>query len=188
MQATVGRADGFTAILIGDGRVRGRIYCARSAPCGRDSLGQTVGAAPLACGDARIPAMAHRFIPHISRTVWFRAALDRCARSSDRSPTRPSAFRPGISLVSADRASVLRCRRSMLLAGGRCCCCHSCCQLSGGYPVASRPGPQGRQVRGPEAARQCYALRACSRALLTGQKPAFPLGSRGVAGDDHRGR
>ncbi len=30
-----------------------------------------------------------------------------------------------------------------------------------GHPVASRPGPQGRQVRGPEAARQSHTLRAC---------------------------
>src|SRR5690348_14295888 len=35
-------------------------------------------------------------------------------------------FRPDISPVGADRASVMRCRRSLLLAGG-CCCCHRCC-------------------------------------------------------------
>ena len=32
-------------------------------------------------------------------------------------------FRPDISTVGADRASVTRCRWSLLLAGGRCCCC-----------------------------------------------------------------
>ena len=36
-------------------------------------------------------------------------------------------FRPDISQVGADRASVMRCRRSLLVAVGRCCCCHRCC-------------------------------------------------------------
>ena len=40
-------------------------------------------------------------------------------------------FRPDISPVGADRASVMRCRRSLLLAGGCCCCCHRCCQAAG---------------------------------------------------------
>ena len=45
-------------------------------------------------------------------------------------PTRqPSTFRSDISQVGADRASVMRCRRSLLLAVGCCCCCHRCCQL-----------------------------------------------------------
>jgi len=44
-------------------------------------------AAPLTCGDARIPVLANQFIPHISRTVWFSAVLDRCAGISDGSPT-----------------------------------------------------------------------------------------------------
>ena len=32
-------------------------------------------------------------------------------------------FRPDISPVGSDRASVMRCRRSLLSAGGCCCCC-----------------------------------------------------------------
>jgi hypothetical protein len=37
-------------------------------------------------------------------------------------------FRPGICQVGTDRASVVRCRRSLLVAVGRCRCCHRCCQ------------------------------------------------------------
>ena len=33
-------------------------------------------------------------------------------------------FRPDICQVGTDRASVMRCRRSLLVAVGRCCCCH----------------------------------------------------------------
>jgi hypothetical protein len=45
---------------------------------------------------------------------------------------------PGISQVGIGHASVMRCRRSPRLAGGRCCGCHRRCQLSsmapGGFP------------------------------------------------------
>ena len=48
-------------------------------------------------------------------------------------------FRPDISPVGIDRARVMRCRRSLVLAAGCCCCCHRCCQrrpgVSGGSPV-----------------------------------------------------
>ena len=37
-------------------------------------------------------------------------------------------FRPDICPVGTDRASVTRCRWSLLVAVGRCCCCHRCCQ------------------------------------------------------------
>jgi hypothetical protein len=37
-------------------------------------------------------------------------------------------FRPDISPVGANRASVMRCWRSLLAAVGCCCCCHRCCQ------------------------------------------------------------
>ena len=44
-------------------------------------------------------------------------------------------FRPDISPVGAERASVMRCRRSLLSAVGCCCCCHRCCQ-PGPVPVS----------------------------------------------------
>jgi hypothetical protein len=50
-------------------------------------------------------------------------------------------FRPDISQVATDRASVMRCRWSSALAVGRCCCCHRCCQPGAGPPVVSRPVP-----------------------------------------------
>ena len=40
---------------------------------------------------------------------------------------RPSANQAGHMPVGTDRASVVRCRRSLLVAVGRCCCCHRCC-------------------------------------------------------------
>jgi hypothetical protein len=42
--------------------------------------------------------------------------------------SRPSVFRPDIAPVRMDRTSVMRCRRSLLVADGRYCCCHRCCQ------------------------------------------------------------
>jgi hypothetical protein len=47
-------------------------------------------------------------------------------------------LRPDISPVGVDRASVVRCRRSLLLAVGRCCCCHRCCQPRSWERVARR--------------------------------------------------
>ena len=37
-------------------------------------------------------------------------------------------FRPDISPVGVDPASVMRCCRSLLPVVGCCCCCHRCCQ------------------------------------------------------------
>jgi len=45
-------------------------------------------------------------------------------------------FRPDISPVGADRASVMRCRRSLLVAVRCCCCCHRCCQPLVLFPVS----------------------------------------------------
>ena len=56
--------------------------------------------------------------------------------------------------------------------------------LSRGHPMASRPGPRGHQDRGPEAVRQSYALRECSRALLVVSKPALASCSQVAAGGD----
>jgi hypothetical protein len=67
---------------------------------------------------------------------------------------------------------VAACRWSLLLL------------LSPGRPVASRPGPQGHQARGPEAARQSYALRECHDALLAGSEPALASCSQVAAGGD----
>ena len=58
---------------------------------------------------------------------------------------RPSAFQAGPIPVAVNRASVLRWRRSPLLAVGRCCCYHRCCQLtlSGGQRVTKVPRRHG---------------------------------------------
>src|ERR1700751_3929730 len=62
-------------------------------------------------------------------------------------------FRPDIFQVGVDRASVLCCRRPLLVAVGCCCCCHRCCQrlvsvplsevsrLCGSTPVLPKPSP-----------------------------------------------
>jgi hypothetical protein len=61
------------------------------------------------------------------------------SRASVVVPTsRPSLFRPDIAQVATDRASVLRCRRSLPIAVGRCCCCHRCCQPRSAERVAGR--------------------------------------------------
>ncbi len=87
---------------------------------------------------------------------------------------RPSVFRPDISPVGANRARVMRCWRSLVLAAGCCCCCHRCCQLPVGLVTA-------RTVEGmapyPGQAR-CLALGfwpECFRRLNVkgGQRP-FP--------------
>jgi len=70
-------------------------------------------------------------------------------------------FRPGISPVGANLASVMHCRRSLLPAAGRCGCCHRCCQSravsaartfdSGPGPSAGRPLPIGLTAADPFA-------------------------------------
>jgi hypothetical protein len=63
-------------------------------------------------------------------------------------------FRPDISQVHVDRAGVMRCRRSLLLAGGCCRCCHRCCQPRSGtrrilarQPVVPSRGEAGADAR-----------------------------------------
>ena len=62
---------------------------------------------------------------------------------------RPSAFRPGICQVGTDRASVVRCRRSLLVAVGRCCCCHRCCHPRDATAPGYLPRPAVVLVRRP---------------------------------------
>ena len=47
-------------------------------------------------------------------------------------------FRPDISQVGADRASVMR--WSLLVAVG-CCCCHRCCQPLVLFPISKVASP-----------------------------------------------
>ncbi len=64
-------------------------------------------------------------------------------------------FRPDISQVATDRASVVRCCRSLPLAIGRCCCCHRCCQARSWERVAGRDQQRRRTVPdGDRPARQ----------------------------------
>ena len=49
---------------------------------------------------------------------------------------RPRSTPGNASLVGADRASVMRCRRSLLSAAGCCCCCHRCCQPLVLFPIS----------------------------------------------------
>jgi hypothetical protein len=78
----------------------------------------------------------------------------------------PDCFRPDISPVGADHASVMRCCRSLLLAAGRCCCCHRCCQphRTAGIPApwSSSPPADRRRHTGPG----CVLLRPLPRTRL----------------------
>ena len=47
-----------------------------------------------------------------------------------------------------------------------------------------RPGRQGHRHRGPEAARQSYALRGCHGALLAASEPALASCSQVAGGGD----
>jgi len=110
-----------------------------------------------------------------------------------------SVIRPGICQVAADRASVMRCRRSLtLLASGRCLCCHRYCQTRSGERVGRRD--QGvRVVREPHPdqgpARRGVLLGPSMRWLQTGQtRPerrraasAVCSGSRLICEDDPAG-
>jgi hypothetical protein len=51
----------------------------------------------------------------------------RITRLAGPSSAEGALFRPDISQVGADRARVMRCRRSLPLADGCCRCCHRCC-------------------------------------------------------------
>ena len=80
-------------------------------------------------------------IPELSTCVGRRpAAWQQCWQQSQRNSAdpRPSAFRPDISQVGADRASVMRWRRSLLSAVGCCCCCQHALEQSPGSWKLSR--------------------------------------------------
>ncbi len=74
-----------------------------------------------------------------SESVWrrccFRPGGSRVLDGADR-----LLFRPGICQVDTDRASVMRCRRSLRVAVGRCC--HRCCHPR----AASAPGHLPRRL------------------------------------------
>ncbi len=96
---------------------------------------------------------------------------------------RASAFRPDISQVAADRASVLGCHRSLPLAVGRCCCCHRCCQLSPSRPVASRPGCCASLLM--ETRRHSFWT-GLDRNCLTGGDSSVNILASDPPGDSHR--
>ena len=97
-------------------------------------------------------------------------------------------FRPDISPVGTDRARVMRCRRSLVLAAGCCCCCRRCCQLRSGRLCPAAPGVRLVTVRTVEGMApypgqaRCLALGfwpECFRRLNVkgGQRP-FPEETR----------
>jgi hypothetical protein len=79
----------------------------------------------------------------------------------------PAALLPGLSVAASTMPlKIIPCISRVI---------SRCCQFSPtvpARPVASRPGPQGHQARGPEATRQSYALRACHVRCSRGSKPA----------------
>jgi hypothetical protein len=86
--------------------------------------------------------------------VPVRSSLDMlpvCHRPA--SSARTVRFRADICPVGTDRASVTRCRWSLLVAVGRCGCCHRCCQLASGPQNVcgpATPGAPGQVACQPE--------------------------------------
>jgi len=83
---------------------------------------------------ADIPALSaqERRCPATWQQYWLQSLRSRYW-------SRPSVFRPDIS-VGTDRARVMRCCRSLVLAAGGCCCCHRCCQPRSGRLWPTAPG------------------------------------------------
>jgi hypothetical protein len=111
-------------------------------------------------------------IPELSTCVgccsapWLQSWLQSRRNGAD---PRPSAFQAGHIPVGADRASVMRCRRSLLLTGGWCCCCHGCCQPRSG-DLTRRLRPRTTAIVVP-----CRVHRICAWHLPA---PAVVLGPR----------
>ena len=119
---------------------------------GRRASQSRLGASASSSSQSVPPHPVHKFVHNLVRD-------DVCPEPDGR-PSDLPLFRPDISPVGVDRPSVMRCRRSLLLAVGRCCCCHRCCQLDTDCPVAS----PARTLQGMARVR-------------SGQAPAWPLSS-----------
>ena len=97
--------------------------------CSRGSKPALASCSQVAAGGDRWLLMAIRGHAPVMRVQ----VLGGAAPTNDR-----PFFRPDIPPVSAYCASVMRCRRSLPLAGVRCCCCHCCCQPRSGERAARR--------------------------------------------------
>ena len=87
--------------------------------------------------------------PWTNRVPELRVPALQCARPAGRTADR-LLFRPDISQVGADRASVMGCRRSLRVAVGRCCCFHRCCHPCWAWPrprLATSPSGRGPSAR-----------------------------------------
>jgi hypothetical protein len=121
-----------------DLRLRGALGGTRTPNLLIRRSGQAVQDRPLrSVRWADIPQLSVR--DRCCPAAWLQSWLQSPRNGAD---PRPSAFRPDISPVAADRAGVMRCRGSGPVAGGRWCCCHRCCQFSPSHSVTSRPRPQ----------------------------------------------
>jgi hypothetical protein len=102
-------------------------------------------------------------------------------------------LRPDIFPVGTDRATVMRCRRSLMTAVGCCCCCHRCCQRLVLFPISavrgrtptlppacSRPSNRSYPCGHPDtfrSVRDSDAAGSAVRARPANQDVVRPLGS-----------
>jgi hypothetical protein len=159
------------------------------------SRGVHATALEAACGPwpAGLPASTRLWpvvccadVPYLSAHVSRCPVVGCSDQNTTLTPDLPL-FRPDISPVGTDRARVMRCRRSLVLAAGCCCCCHRCCQPGqDALPGCPRSSPGDRPHRGgdgpyPGQAR-CLALGfwpECFRRLdVKGGQRSFPEETR----------